>query len=311
MTKTLQKRANDLPSIPTVVVAAENEVSVEGALAAAKAGHIAPIFVGNSKITQGIAEQLGISEELMKYEFINITDHTEATLKSIEIVERGDAFAIMKGSLHTNELFSPIIRSSLKTGRRFSHCYAFEVEGLDRPLVLTDAALNIEPDLAVKKDIAQNAVDFCKGLGVEPRIAFLSALEDVTPRMPDTADARALADMANAGEFGDGVVADGPMAFDNAFSAELAARKGISSPVAGNATVLMVPTLVAGNVSAKIIAHMVPTKCAPGGFVLGAKVPVIVTSRSDGPEERMAACAYAKLWAHTMLSSELASANAA
>ncbi len=299
MEKTLLEVAKELPAANVAVVAAESEVAIKGALESADAGFINPIFVGDKELTLKAAQEANLLQQIEKYEFIDIKEHIESSAKSVELALEGKVDAIMKGSLHTSELFGPIIKSPLRISR-FSHCALFEVEGSDSPMIWTDAALNVSPDLELKKYITKNAISFCKGLNIDPRIVFLSAVEDVTDRIPDTHDAKALTDMVNAGEFGEGIVADGPLAFDCAISAELAAVKNINSPVAGNANLFVTPNLIAANIATKLISHMVPLKAPAGGFVLGAKVPVIVTSRSDNSGVRMASCALAQIWSHNM-----------
>ena len=210
----------------------------------------------------------------------------------------------MKGSLHTDELLREVVRgeAGLRTERRISHVFAMDVASYPKPLFITDAAINIFPDLEVKRDIVQNAIDLAAGLGVEePRVAILSAVETVTPKIPSTIEAAALCKMADRGQITGGVL-DGPLAMDNAISIEAARVKGIESPVAGQADILVTPDLEAGNMLAKNLTFLSGALAA--GIVLGARVPIVLTSRADSVQTRMASCAVAALYAHALRASK-------
>jgi phosphotransacetylase len=227
------------------------------------------------------------------------TAHSHASAaKAVEIVRAGDAESLMKGSLHTDELMAEVVRKEggLRTERRISHVFIMDVPTYAKPLAVTDAAINIFPDLETKVDIVQNAIEMAHALGRElPKVAILSAVETVTPKIPSTIDAAALCKMAERGQI-TGALLDGPLAFDNAISKEAAAIKGIRSEVAGDADILVVPDLEAGNMLAKQLSFLANADAA--GIVLGARVPIILTSRADTVRARMASCAVAVLLAH-------------
>ena len=219
----------------------------------------------------------------------------DSAAKAVELVREGRAEALMKGSLHTDELMSAVVKrdTGLRTSRRISHCFIMDVPDHDQPLIITDAAVNIAPDLKTKVDITQNAIDLAHALGQkEVRVAILSAMESVNPDVPSTLEAAALCKMADRGQI-TGAALDGPLALDNAISPEAAAIKKIKSPVAGRATVLVVPDLEAGNMLAKSLSFLADADAA--GIVLGAKVPIILTSRADEEIARLASCAVAQL----------------
>jgi phosphate acetyltransferase len=221
-----------------------------------------------------------------------------AAAKAVELVRAGKAELLMKGSLHTDELMSEVVakETGLRTARRISHVFIMSVPTYPAPLFITDAAINIVPDLTTKVDIIQNAIDLHRGLGLgEPRVAILSAVENINPKMPTTLDAAALCKMADRGQITGGVL-DGPLALDNAISPRAAKVKGIASPVAGRAQILLVPDLEAGNMLAKNLSFLANADAA--GIVLGARVPIILTSRADEVRAKIASCAVAALYAH-------------
>ncbi len=230
------------------------------------------------------------------------TEHSHAAAAAaVELVRNGEAGALMKGSLHTDELVGAIVDSAngLRTARRISHVFVMGVPDYPRPLLITDAAINIEPDLDAKRDIVQNAIDLALVLGIrKPRVAVLAAVETVTSRMRSTLDAAALCKMADRGQITGGVI-DGPLAFDNAISPRAAAEKNIVSPVAGRADVLVVPDLESGNMLAKQLHYFGGAQSA--GIVLGARVPLMLTSRADPVNSRVASCAIASLLAQAMV----------
>jgi phosphotransacetylase len=221
-----------------------------------------------------------------------------AAVTAVTLVTDGEAQLLMKGSLHTDELLHAVLspESSLRTGRRLSHVYLFDVPSYPKPLLVTDAAINIAPDVEEKRDIIQNAIDLAHVMGiVEPKVALLSAVETINPKIKSTLDAAALCKMAERGQIQGGIL-DGPLAFDNAISPAAAAEKGIKSPVAGQADILLVPDLEAGNMLAKQLSFLGGADAA--GVVLGGRVPIILTSRADAERTRMASCAVAMLIAH-------------
>jgi len=274
--------------------------ALEGALDAANMGIIKPILVGpQSRIRQAAdAAHLDISE----LPLID-TEHSHASAaRAVELVREGHASALMKGSLHTDELMGAVVATAtgLRTSRRLSHCFVMDVPGRADPLIITDAAVNITPTLIEKVDIVQNAIDLAQVLRFDPvKVAILAAVETVNPKMPSTIDAAALCKMADRGQI-TGALLDGPLAMDNAINPEAAAIKHLVSPVAGQANVLVAPDLEAGNMLAKSLTFMAGASAA--GIVLGARVPVILTSRADTVQARLASCAVAVLVAHSKLS---------
>ena len=218
-------------------------------------------------------------------------DGRTAAVRGVELALKGEVDALMKGSLHTDELMAAVVASPLRTGRRMSHCFLMQSPAYPRPFIITDAAINIAPTLQDKADILRNAVDLAHAFGVaRPRVAILAAVETVNPHMPATLDAAALCKMADRGQIGDAIV-DGPLAFDNAVSAAAARTKGIVSEVAGSADILVVPDLESGNMLAKQLEYL--GGAASAGIVLGARVPIVLTSRADPRESRIASCAVA------------------
>ena len=290
--------AREIRAVPTAVAHPCDESSLKGALDAAAAGMIQPILVGPERRIRGVAEKLGI--DLGAAEIVDVPQSHAAAAKAVELVRTGRAQLIMKGSLHSDELLAEITRreTGLRTERRISHVFIMDVPTYSKTLFITDAAVNIFPDLEAKRDIVQNAIDLHIGLGLgPPKVAILSAVETVTPKIPSTLDAAALCKMADRGQIVDAEL-DGPLAFDNAISPEAARIKGIRSAVAGQAHILIVPDLEAGNMLAKNLTFLSGADAA--GIVLGARVPVILTSRADEVRTRMASCAVAALYADSV-----------
>jgi len=272
-----------------------DQVSLESVAAAAKLKLIQPILVGPEERIRTVAKEHGV--DISGFEIVDAEYSQDSAAKAVELVREGRAEALMKGSLHTDELMGAVVKrdTGLRTARRISHCFVMDVPGHDQPLVITDAAVNIAPDLKGKVDITQNAIDLVHALGQnEVRVAILSAMESVNPDVPSTLEAAALCKMADRGQI-TGAMLDGPLALDNAISLEAAAIKKISSPVAGRANVLVVPDLEAGNMLAKSLSFLADADAA--GIVLGAKVPIILTSRADEEIARLASCAVAQLLA--------------
>lgn len=270
-----------------------DQVSLESAIAAAKLKLIEPILVGPEARIREVAAKHDL--DISGYEIVDAEYSEDSAAKAVELVREGRAEALMKGSLHTDELMGAVVKrdTGLRTARRISHCFVMDVPNHDQPLVITDAAVNIAPDLKSKIDITQNAIDLAHALGSkEVRVAILSAMENVNPDVPSTLEAAALCKMADRGQI-TGAVVDGPLALDNAISLEAAAIKKIASPVAGRANVLVVPDLEAGNMLAKSLSFLADADAA--GIVLGAKVPIILTSRADEEMARLASCAVAQL----------------
>ena len=289
----LVARAQRFPAVPTAVVHPCDEVSLRGAVDAARLKLIVPVLVGPSRRIRDVAAK---SELLIDgFEIVDSAHSHDSAAKAVELVRAGRAQVLMKGSLHTDELMGAVVArdGGLRTARRISHCFIMDVPGHDTALVITDAAVNIAPTLAEKVDIVQNAIDLSRALGVpEVRVAILSAMETVNPNVPSTIEAAALCKMADRGQI-TGAMLDGPLALDNAISLEAAAIKKISSPVAGRANVLVVPDLEAGNMLAKSLSYLAGADGA--GIVLGARVPIILTSRADELLTRLASCAVAVL----------------
>ena len=282
--------------IRTAVVNPVDHLSLMGAVDAAREALIVPILVGPPDAIKKAAMAGGIT--ISGYEISPAADAEAAAQKAIDLVLSGAADAIMKGALHTDILMHAILAAerNLRTDRRASHVYVMDVPTYSRPLLITDAAINIYPDLEIKRDIVQNAIDLAHALGVEnPKVALLSAVETVTPKIKSTVDAASLCKMADRGQIVGGIL-DGPLAFDNAVSADAAKTKHIVSPVAGHADILLVPDLEAGNMLAKQLEYLADASGA--GIVLGTRVPIILTSRSDSVLSRLASCAVASLLAH-------------
>ena len=285
--------AQKLPPVTTVVVHPCDAVSLEGMIEAHRLGLIAPILVAPPARIRGAAKQAGL--DISAFPLKESAHSHDSAAKAVELVRAGQAEALMKGSLHTDELMGAVMahEGGIRTERRISHCFVMDVPGHDDLLIITDAAVNIAPDLADKADIVQNAIDLGHALQFEEvRVAILAATEMVNPKAPSTIEAAALCKMADRGQITGGVV-DGPLALDNAISLEAAAIKHIVSPVAGRANVLVVPDLEAGNMLAKSLSFLAGAEAA--GIVLGARVPIILTSRADSVAARLASCAVASL----------------
>jgi phosphate acetyltransferase len=286
-------RARKHPPVKVAVAHPCDQVSLESAVAAAKLGLITPILVGPEQRIRDVAAKHDL--DISSFEIVNADYSEESAAKAVALVREGRAEALMKGSLHTDELMGAVVKrdTGLRTARRISHCFIMDVPDHDQPLVITDAAVNIAPDLKCKVDIIQNAIDLIHALGQkEARVAILSAMESVNPDVPSTLEAAALCKMADRGQITGGIL-DGPLALDNAISPEAAKIKKISGPVAGRANVLVVPDLEAGNMLAKSLSFLADADAA--GIVLGAKVPIILTSRADEEMARLASCAVAQL----------------
>jgi len=289
------ERCQGLVAIPTAVAHPCEETALSGAIEAAELGLIEPILVGPKAKIAEVARRCGISLE--DRELIDVAHSHDAAARAVQLVREGRAELLMKGSLHSDELLSAIVaREGLRTERRISHVFIMDVPTYHKVLIVTDAAINIAPSLEDKVDICQNAIDLARSLGIEqPKVAILAAVETVNPKMPATVDAAALCKMAERGQIRGGLL-DGPLAFDNAISAEAAKMKGIQSAVAGDPDILLVPNLEAGNMLAKQLSFLANADSA--GLVLGARVPVILTSRADSVRSRIASCAVAMRVAH-------------
>jgi len=288
--------AEPLAAIPTAVVAPEKPDALAGAILAARHTLIEPILVGHALRIAEAAEEEGI--DLAPYRIVDVRDHRLAAQEAVRMVLAREAAAVMKGHLHTDILLSEVVKRDgglRKGGRRLSHVFVMDVPGLDHLLMVTDAAINIAPDLQTKADIVQNAIDLAHALGIEePKVGVLSAVETVNPAIPSTLDAAALSKMAERGQITGGLV-DGPLAMDNAINLGAAATKGIRSLVAGRAEILVAPNLEAGNMLAKELTFLAHAEA--GGVVMGAKCPIILSSRADDDKARLASCAVAALYA--------------
>jgi phosphate acetyltransferase len=268
-----------------------DDVSLRGPVEAKRLGLIKPVLVGPPQRLHDAAAQAGLDISAM--EIVASAHSHDSAAKAVELVRAGKAEALMKGSLHTDELMGAVVsrESGIRTARRISHCFIMDVPGHPEPLIITDAAVNIAPDLDAKIDIVQNAIDLAHAMGApEVRVAILAAMETVTTKAPSTIEAAALSKMADRSQI-TGALVDGPFALDNAISPEAAATKKIASPVAGRANVLVVPDLEAGNMLAKSLSFLARADAA--GIVLGARVPIILTSRADSLTSRLASCAVA------------------
>jgi phosphate acetyltransferase len=286
-------RCKSLPATPTAVAHPCDESSLRGAVDAARAGLIAPVLVGPRARIEALAEQHGI--DIAKFEIVDAQHSHASADAAVALVRKGRAEALMKGSLHTDELIGAVVKrdTGLRTARRISHCFIMDVPGHPDALIITDAAVNIAPTLGDKVDIVQNAIDLAHDLGLEEvRVAILSAMETVNPDVPSTIEAAALCKMADRKQI-TGALLDGPLALDSAISPEAAQIKKIDSPIAGHANVLVVPDLEAGNMLAKSLSFLASADAA--GIVLGARVPIILTSRADSVMARLASCAIAVL----------------
>lgn len=298
-TQRLQKlldRTHQLPELPTAVVHPCDAESLRGALLARDHGLIKPTLVGPEHRIRGIAEAQGI--DLHGCVIIDMPHSHAAAARAVQLARDGLVGALMKGSIHTDELMSEVVAhdTGLRTGRRVSHVFYMDVPHYPKPLFITDAAVNIQPTLEDKMHIVQNAIDFARAMGVaEPHVALLAAVETVNPRMQATVDAAALCKMADRQQIRGGVL-DGPLAFDNAISAEAAQRKGIVSRVSGKADILVAPDIESANMLAKQLEYL--SDAIAAGLVLGAGVPIILTSRADSAEVRLSSAAVAVLYLH-------------
>jgi phosphate acetyltransferase len=291
----LVAKAKDVVSAQTIVVHPCDEPSLRGPMQAAELGIIKPLLVGPAAKINKVAREHGI--DISKIEVVDVPHSDAAAARAVELIHEGTGELLMKGSLHTDELMRAVTASKtgLRTERRISHVFIMDVPTYPETLFVTDAAINIFPDLDAKRDIVQNAVDLFTQVGFgTPRVAILSAVETVTSKIPSTIEAAALCKMADRGQITNAIL-DGPLAFDNAIDPEAARIKGIHSPVAGKAQILVVPDLEAGNMLAKNLIFL--SKADSAGLVLGARVPIVLTSRADSVRSRMASCAAAVLYA--------------
>jgi len=289
-------RAKQVPAATTVVVHPCEETALRGPIEAAEAGIIKPILVGPAAKIKAVAREHRLAID--RFEIVDVPHSEAAAAKAVELIHESKGELLMKGSLHTDELMREVTSSKtgLRTARRISHVFILDVPTYSETLFITDAAINIFPDLDAKRDIVQNAIDLFTQVGLgTPRVAILSAVETVTAKIPSTIDAAALCKMAERGQITGGIL-DGPLAFDNAIDPEAAKIKGLKSAVAGRAQILVVPDLEAGNMLAKNLTFL--AKADAAGIVLGARVPIILTSRADSVRSRMASCAAAVLYAH-------------
>jgi phosphate acetyltransferase len=292
----LIERAKQVPPATTVVVHPCDETSLRGPVEAAEAGIIVPILVGPSARISAVAREHRLNID--RFEIVDVPHSEAAAARAVELIHASKGELLMKGSLHTDELMREVTsgKTGLRTARRISHVFIMDVPTYSETLFITDAAINIFPDLDAKRDIVQNAIDLFTQVGLgTPRVAILSAVETVTAKIPSTIEAAALCKMAERGQITGGDL-DGPLAFDNAIDPEAARIKGIKSAVAGRAQILVVPDLEAGNMLAKNLTFL--AKADAAGIVLGARVPVVLTSRADSVRSRMASCAVAVLYAH-------------
>lgn len=289
----LLRMAEARPPLRTAVVHPVDALSLTGAVEAARRSLIEPVLIGPMARVRAAASAAGL--DLAGLEVIDVEHSHQAAARACEMASRGEVAAIMKGALHTDELLEAVVaeKAALRTDRRMSHVFVLDVPSYPRPLLVSDAALNIAPDLAAKRDIVQNAIDCAHAMDIpDPRVAILAAVETVNPKMLSTLDAAALCKMADRGQIVGGRL-DGPLAFDNAISVEAAAAKGIRSEVAGRADILIVPDIESGNILAKQLFYLANAQSA--GIVMGARVPIMLTSRSDPEASRLASCALAIL----------------
>jgi phosphotransacetylase/acyl dehydratase len=288
-------RATSKQPVKTAVAWPCDEVSLGGAIQAFKDKLIVPALVGSESTIRSLAETMQL--DLNTIQIVDVGDSRTAAVRAVEMARKGEAQMLMKGSLHTDELMSAVVsrEGGMRTGRRISHVFALDVPSYHKTLFVTDAAINIQPDLETKIDILQNAIDMLLKLEVvKPKVAILSAVESVNPAIPSTLDAAALCKMVDRGQI-TGAIVDGPLAFDNAISSDAARIKKIKSPVAGDVDLLLVPNLEAGNILFKELQYLAGALAA--GVVVGAKVPIVLTSRADGELARMASCALGVLLA--------------
>ncbi len=286
--------AAQLPPLKTAVVCPEDHNSLSGALLSARNRLIEPILIGDPERIRAAAKAL--DADISPFSLVAVSDPHAAAARAVAMVLDGHANAVMKGDIHSDALLAEVVKKDggLRTHRRISHVFAMDVPSLDEILYISDAAINIAPDLMTKVDIVQNAVDLARACGLEkPRVGVLSAVETINPAMPSTLDAAILSKMSERGQIRDAIV-DGPLAMDNAIDMEAARTKGIASLVAGQANVLIVPNIEAGNMLAKELTFVARAEAA--GLVVGAKAPVMLTSRADNDRARLASCALAQLY---------------
>jgi len=286
-------RCKNLPAITTAVVWPMTDVALKGAVEAAAAGLIRPTLIGDEAQIKALAAKLDV--DISNYAIVDAETEAQAAEAAVVMCRAGNAQALMKGSLHTDELLKPAMQrdTGLRTARRISHVFIMDTPAYARTLLITDAAINIVPELEDKVDIVQNAIDLAHALGIpEPKVALLSAIETVNPKIKSTLDAAALCKMADRGQITGGIL-DGPLAFDTAVSQKAASIKKLVSPVTGQADILVVPDLESGNMLAKQLEYLGGAQLA--GVVLGARVPTILTSRADSAETRLTSCAVAVL----------------
>jgi phosphate acetyltransferase len=292
----LLDRCEKLEAVPTAVVHPCEATALTGAIEAAEKGLIVPILIGPRGKIEATAKSVGI--DLRPFEIVDAPHSQASAVKAVELLRQAKAELLMKGSLHTDELMAAVVsrEGGLRTGRRISHVFVMDVPTYHKVLIVTDGAINIAPTLEDKVDICQNAIDLAISLGRQkPKVAILAAVETVTSKMPATIDAAALCKMAERGQITGGIL-DGPLAFDNAISKVAAETKHIHSEVAGDPDILVAPDLEAGNILAKQLSFLANADSA--GLVLGARVPIILTSRADSVRSRIASCAVAMLAAH-------------
>jgi len=286
-------RCRSLPAITTAVVWPLSEVALNGAVEAAAEGLIKPTLIGDEEAIRALAAKLGA--DISSYTILHAETEFKAAVLGVDMCRSGNAQAMMKGSLHTDELMKAAMQrdTGLRTSRRISHVFVMDTPAYARTLLITDAAINIKPEFEDKIHIVQNAIDLAHALGIlEPKVALLSAVETVNPKIPSTMEAAALCKMADRGQITGGIL-DGPLAFDTAVSAKAAGIKHLESPVTGQADILVVPDVESGNMLAKQLEYLGGAQLA--GIVLGARVPVILTSRADSAETRLTSCAVACL----------------
>jgi len=292
----LVARCKETEPVPCAVAHPCDESSLRGAVEAGEMGLLRPVLVGPKARILELARRCGL--DISALQLIDAAHSVESAEAAVRLAREGKVEMLMKGSLHTDELMAAVVKrdTGLRTGRRISHCFIMDVPEIDRVVIITDAAVNIFPTLEDKVHIVQNAIDLAVALGMqEPKVAILSAMETVNPQVPSTIEAAALCKMAERGQITGGVL-DGPLALDNAIDLGAAQIKKIHSPVAGRADILVVPDLEAGNMLAKSLSFMADADAA--GIVIGARVPIILTSRADSVETRLASCAVAALVAH-------------
>ncbi len=288
--ETLLAAARGLPALPIAVIDADERHVLEGACMAAAAGYIDPILIGNENAIRALLKDISCPRTLR---ILHAPKDDAMAEKGVELLLGNEVKALMKGHIHTDEFLHPILAHHLQGKKRISHVFLADLKTYPKLLAITDAAININPDLTTKRHIVQNAIDMARFMGVAvPKAAILSAVEVVNPAIPSTIDAACLAKMADRGQITGGIV-DGPLAFDNAISAESARAKSIKSPVAGDVDILVVPDLVSGNILGKDLEYLAGARMA--GFVAGTRVPIVLTSRSDPVEARVVSCAVAAL----------------